>query len=330
MTTPRSIPELAAELDAHYTRVAEGALPPPPRYRARRSTARPTALGWTVALVVLVASLAGATMLGTQLPHRRARVAEAALDLGQLPPPVTPTAGEELQSTSAQLSVSVCPEGASGSQLMPAGCRVRFASATTPAMVVTTVRDTALQVDADRVVVEHGWAVFDVEHRDASPLRVGFDGGTIAVLGTVFSVFQDDARGHVELVEGKVRIYESGGARHLLEPGARFAWTRGEPANPAPPRVLLKPAAVDDSLDEVARLRSKREYRRARVLVQTLRARASTAREREVLDYELGTLLEAEHAPQADRCAHWQRFLDAYPSSRYAEAIRKRTVDCGP
>lgn len=330
MTNPRSMPELAAELDAHYTRAAEGALPPPPRYRAPRSATRPTVLGWTVVLIVLVAALAGATMLGTQLPRRRARVAEAAPGLGQLPLPVAPTVGEFPQSTSAQVSASICPDGASGSQLLPAGCRVRFASATTPAMVVTTVRDTALQVDADRVVVEHGWAVFDVEHRDASPLRIGFDGGTIAVLGTVFSVFQDDARGHVELVEGKVRIDGSGGARHLLEPGGRFAWTRGESANPTPLRVLPRPAAVDDSLDEVARLRSKREYRRARELVQTLRARASTAREREVLDYEFGTLLEAEHAPQADRCRHWRRFLGAYPSSRYAEAIRKRTVDCGP
>ncbi len=317
------ISKVAERLDAHYTQAATDAVPPAPRFRAPAVRPQPTPLGVGLLAAVVIGALLGAAWLGVAIGSQPSVL--AGLDI-RLPVQSPPATGE-----ASPVPLSACPaQGTTGLQTLPAGCRIPFAS---PAMVVTTVAPSTLKIDANRVGFEHGWAVFEVEHRTGRPLVVGFDGGDVEVLGTTFSVFQDPERGHVELVEGKVRILETSGASQVLGPGGRFAWDRHErsSAEPGTDSRSLPPTAErptpnrrDESIDTVAWLRSQKEYPRARALLRRLRVQASTSREREVLDYELGTILKAEQADAAAQCKHWDAFTARYPKTHYADAVRKQ------
>ena len=101
--------------------------------------------------------------------------------------------------------------------------------------------------------VERGHVDVDVTHRPtgAAPALVRVSHGTIAVLGTRFTIEQSEHGGHVVLHEGRIR-FESGGRSVILTPGSSLTWplapiastaTPSSPGEPAPPaRVDAEPS----------------------------------------------------------------------------------------
>lgn len=101
-------------------------------------------------------------------------------------------------------------------------CVVQLASVSVRTDAESKIRNTQ-----EGVQVLRGSAWFEVAHvpAGAPPVRVRVGGGVIEVLGTKFSVDQNDRDGSVDLLEGRIRFVAMDGALVDIRPGERFRWT---------------------------------------------------------------------------------------------------------
>jgi hypothetical protein len=199
-----------------------------------------------------------------------------------------------------------------------------------------------------------------VIHRPAgaAPALVRVSHGTIAVLGTRFTIEQSAQGGRVVLHEGRIR-FDAGNRSVTLEPGGSLAWpleqiaTRApapppaqtSPAPPPPARtktaapspiaeepVMPEPAPeaidVDRVLAELGNLRARRRFSEAVALLErTLAMRAQNgatplpAATHERLGYELGAILTYQLADRARACRHWQVYRAQFPQGRYTDEV---------
>jgi len=335
---------LARELDARLTRSTAGLDGPRARTLARihagrsrdGARLRPSlvfALGAVAAAVVIV-------VLGRLWPP----TSETPVVVQADPPSgrQTPTAPVE-PSPEPPPPTCASRSGTDGWTLEGA-CSLELSD---PALTIASVGTSKLRVDGRRVTVDEGWVVFDVEPVDGpEPVRVGVATGTIEVLGTRFSVYQDALRGHVELVEGRIRFVDAHTrAAIVLEPGQRHGWTHGLPSPPeqtkddtpsplpSPPHSSKRtapsePDAPAGSLDDIARLRARGDYTGALKLIRRLTKITKDQRVREVLHYEAGTIIDDVQDDDDRACAHWAEHQRQFTDGRYRAEVARRVEQC--
>jgi transmembrane sensor len=84
-------------------------------------------------------------------------------------------------------------------------------------------------------------------------------------------------------------------------------------------------------VDQVAELRAQRQYQAAVSLLRDALHQRWDRRTREVLSYELGTILSTQLPDAAGACAHWAAHRKQFPAGRYARAIARAEdrLSCG-
>jgi transmembrane sensor len=120
------------------------------------------------------------------------------------------------------------------------GSRIELNTAT---RLRTAVSDTRREVWLD-----HGEAYFEVAHIDGRSFVVHAGQRTVTVLGTKFSVRRDGNVVRVSVVEGRVRIEDSGRG----EAGAVTTVTRGDVALARGPSTLVSAKSIDRVEDGLA------------------------------------------------------------------------------
>jgi len=76
-------------------------------------------------------------------------------------------------------------------------------------------------------------------------------------------------------------------------------------------------------VEKVAELRAQRQYRAAVSLLQGVLDQRWDRRTREVLSYELGTILSTQLPDRAKACAHWAAHRERFSAGRYDRAIER-------
>jgi hypothetical protein len=188
------------------------------------ATRRPHDARWVSLLAVGV--LAGAAVtLGWGKLHRTAPIASPGRDVA-----ATNSLGDLAQCTVHQDHEGVDFSGR---------CIVQLASVTVRTDAESEIRNTQ-----EGVLVLRGRAWFEVAHvpAGAPPVRVRVGGGVIEVVGTKFSVDQNDRDGSVDLLEGRIRFVAMDGAQVDIRPGERFRWT-----NVSVPAVNVPSAPVESA-----------------------------------------------------------------------------------
>ncbi len=179
----------------------------------------------------------------------------------------------------------------------------------------------------------------------------------IEVTGTRFAISHDEQDGGVlELWEGSVRVIEQSGQLRRVSAGQRLRWradgskpsvssleasspkassgarTSSKPARTPRRRSGVEPPAASDRADRLVReLERLRERGRLSEAVRLLEDGLPTLhrRDRDVLSYELGQLLERTRGAKA-ACAHWDAYQRSFPNSRYADLveIERARLEC--
>lgn len=193
----------------------------------------------------------------------------------------------------------------------------------------------------------------------APPVKVRVSHGVIVVLGTRFTVWQEQAGGRVVLHEGVIQFNGDGGRVVRLKAGQELRWPQQpaaappparEPAPaaapaPAPPRLAppapvrvrkkpptpaLSPAAAVSLLDRVERLRLQSRYSEAVRLLGKALPRVTDKVLRERLSYEKGTILSDHLLDREAACRHWRRHLRVHGRARYGAQIdvARARLDC--
>ncbi len=85
-------------------------------------------------------------------------------------------------------------------------------------------------------------------------------------------------------------------------------------------------------VDQVAELRAQRQYRAAVSLLRGALDDGWDLHTREVLSYELGTILSTQLSDRARACTHWAQHREQFPSGRYVRAIARaeKRLGCEP
>lgn len=197
--------------------------------------------------------------------------------------------------------------------------------------------------------------------KGSAPAVVQVSGGAIEVLGTRFTIQQWEGGGTVTLHEGSIRFVPTqGGAEVRLHPGQSLKWPLPEepaapspqlPTNPppanAPPvsaplpggprssktRPPSEPKApqlsAEEFLREVDVLRSRKEFEgAARLLEEGLRTQPPSMRE--LLSFELGSLLTHQIRDTRRACAHWAWHARQFVRGRYDAEVSQAqaSLDC--
>jgi hypothetical protein len=111
------------------------------------------------------------------------------------------------------------------------------------------------------VRLEDGTAIFEVAHRQETPLTVYVSGGRIEVLGTRFTVVAEGDGGSVRLERGAIRFVEPAGGETLLQPGEELRWPVARAA--APPPLPVPSAAPPAPVEPAPRPPHKRPLAKA-------------------------------------------------------------------
>jgi transmembrane sensor len=174
--------------------------------------------------------------------------------------------------------------------------------------------------------LHRGLVLFSVRKRapHEPAFRILVSHGAIEVLGTRFLVRQEAATGEVVLEEGAIRFEGAQGTALLSRAGDRLLW----PPLPAPVQAA-KPVAPAKRgrnpsatvLDEIATLRRAHRYAAAVKRLRRALLQPAGASTREILSFELGTLLSDHLQEPEAACAHWSLHLGQFPEGRYREEI---------
>jgi transmembrane sensor len=213
-------------------------------------------------------------------------------------------------------------------------------------LTIETVGAVALRREARGVRLVRGRIDVTAARRPpaAPPAAILVSHGNIEVMGTAFTVVQDQAGGRVTLHEGKIRFRADDGALVNLRPGEALAWPLPSPAStppgpqpPAAPSPATAPApsraptsasapagsAADEALlDHVEALRSRGQFEQAaRTLRRALSVQPSSMREQ--LSFELGSLLTHQIRDGRRACAQWAWHERHFPDGRYRHEVAR-------
>jgi ferric-dicitrate binding protein FerR (iron transport regulator) len=287
---------------------------------AREAAGRPFAVRmrwWPV-----VAFAAGAALMAVLLLDRADREREVAER------DETPAIVEERPAIVEERPIapeSMCEAFAPGSRRLEAGDCVQGDGIEVSALIPSTI-----QREGDRVVVEQGEVVFEVESRPDNPLHVIAGAIDIEVVGTRFVVYQREGEGWVSMLEGRVRVREGEDEGVMLERGMRFEWSaaiEAEPsaakANPREPKVQPADQGLAELLDEVATLRREGRFQDAVDRLRAADSRTFSERSRQLVSYEIGTLLERQLRDVEAACEHWLEHRERFPGGRHDEIVER-------
>jgi transmembrane sensor len=217
-------------------------------------------------------------------------------------------------------------------------------------------RKTRLKREGSAVRIVSGQVVVDVNQRPlgAPAAEVLVSGGTIQVLGTRFTVAQENGSGRVTLHEGKIR-FVTAHRTAMLAPGESLEWPlRGSPATEAPasqtpsagsaaaeppvgksadersgvPTSSASARPIDALLERVAVLRSRGQYRQAaEELAKAQPQRGAPGAES--ASYELGSILTYQLADRERGCAHWRRHQRQFGGGTFAAEVQRAQAKLG-
>jgi hypothetical protein len=228
--------------------------------------------------------------------------------------------------------VPSCDAFEPGPQQLEAGDCVQADGIEVGALIPSTI-----ERDGDRIAIAEGEVVFEVASRPEHPLHVIAGDIDIEVVGTRFVVYQREGQGWISMLEGRVRIRDGEGEGEgvMLERGQRLEWSTSvaEPSEPKPVRreVAAKPAerGLAELLDEVAALRRAGRFQEA---VDRLRAGDPSGwseRSRQLVSYEIGTLLERQLRDTQAACEHWLEHRERFPGGRHDEIVARSIARLG-
>lgn len=205
-----------------------------------------------------------------------------------------------------------------------------------------------------------GRVTCEVKPRRRAVFQVYVSHGVIRVLGTRFTLWQDESGGRVKLHRGAIAFRSRDGREVALRPGEELRWPLPPPVSGPRPAATdeVRGRALDETgarrthpsaaptrtrkkitveqaeslLDQIGRLRSQGRFEEAvRRLRRSLPMVADrVARER--LSYELGTILTHHLHDAAEACRHWRRHLRDFGPQRYGIEINKlrQQLGCTP
>ncbi len=314
------------------------------RQRAEASTTR-TRRHWSA----MAAFAAGAALV--LLSVTVLRPAQVQIAWPRLPAPapspvataVTPPTSPALRTVDCDGDTVALAQGHTVALVGP--CRV-----SAPGLQIVIADAATLGGSATAISLDAGEAELDVDptHDRDAPFSVTTPAGRIEVTGTRFSVRHDDGGGALTLHEGRVRLISAGRVQHVVA-GERVAWVAEGPryrvvapadvdadatdtapaVEPAPtPGVLPKPRAHRPAprassagalVETVERLRAAGEYGEAVTAIEAALPTLSR-RDREVLSFELGKLIERSRGASA-ACTHWRSYAERFPKGRYADLV---------
>ncbi|HVH99630.1 MAG TPA: FecR domain-containing protein [Enhygromyxa sp.] len=180
----------------------------------------------------------------------------------------------------------------------------------------------------DRVVLRSGELLFDVESRPERPLEVDSGAATIEVVGTTFVVHRDAELGWISLLEGHVRVRVGDRAAVDLREGEQLEWSQAPARKPVQARVEHD-EGLAELLEEVAGLRRRGEYQAAVDRLRADQRKGWSARGRQLVSYEIGTLLERQLQDFDAACEHWADHRQRFPSGRYESIIARSMTRMG-
>ncbi|MFV8755612.1 FecR domain-containing protein [Nannocystaceae bacterium ST9] len=190
----------------------------------------------------------------------------------------------------------------------------------------------------DRVEVIEGEVAFDVESRPEQPLHVIAGATDIEVVGTRFIVHQREGVGWIVMTEGRVRVREGEGPGVTLDRDQRLDWTPAraepEPDVVTPSRARQRKVDAGDEgiaalLDEVASLRRAGQFEAAVDRLRAADTRGWSERSRQLVSYEIGTLLERQLDDAPAACEHWRAHQHEFPNGRHAAIVERSLARLG-
>jgi len=215
--------------------------------------------------------------------------------------------------------------------------------------------NTRLKREGKAIRIVSGTIAVSVKPRapGATAAEVLVSGGTIQVLGTRFTVTEDNGSGQVTLHEGRIRFLpaDRGAAAVILARGESLKWpvqsateaapsATDAPSAPgsavpehakAPVRAPASSASarpVETLLERVAALRSRGQYRQAaEELAKALPPAGAPGSES--ASYELGSILTYQLADRERGCAHWRRHDRQFAGGTFAAEVRRAQQKLG-
>jgi hypothetical protein len=186
---------------------------------------------------------------------------------------------------------------------------------------ISALTSSQFEWTSDRVLLRSGELAFDVDPRPDHPFAVIAGDASIEVVGTSFVVHQDAELGWISLLEGHVRVRVGTRAVEELREGEQLEWSAFKPTAPAPVSNRRDDEGLATLLEEVAGLRRRGEYQAA---IEQLRAGDRSdwsVRSRQLVSFEIGTLLERQLGDLDAACKHWAVHRERYPNGRYESII---------
>ncbi len=303
------------------------------RQRAQASTTRQRR-HWS-AMAAFVAGAALVLLSVLVLRPSQVHVAEA----WRPSPPViaaAPSPDPALRALGCGGGAEALADGRSAALVGP--CRV-----SAPGLKIVVARAATLAGTADAITLDAGEAQFDVDpgHPRTAPFSVTTPAGRVEVTGTRFTVRHDADGGALTLHEGHVRMVTADRVQHVTA-GQQVTWsaqgpsyridtpsspTHQAPSAQAPAPRSAKPRAPAQTpgpssralVEEMERLRAAGAHTRAMTILETALP-TLPRREREVLSFELGKLIERSRGSKA-ACSHWDAYAGAFPRGRYADLV---------
>lgn len=230
-------------------------------------------------------------------------------------------------------------------------------------VTIDTVGPVSLRRETRGVRLVRGRIDVTVAHRPpaAATATILVSHGAIEVMGTAFTVVQDETGGRVTLREGNIRFQAADGVVVSLRPGEALGWplppafapplpsplpsppppsgsplAPSSPTEPAPWRTPTsaasagtRPAADEALLDHVEELRSRGRFEQAaRALRRALPGASKPMRE--LLSFELGSLLTHQIRDSRRACAQWAWHDRYFPDGRYRNEVARarHTLAC--
>jgi hypothetical protein len=203
---------------------------------------------------------------------------------------------------------------------------------------ITALLPSRLRWEASKAEVQSGELLFDVAPRPERPLHVTLGAVDIEVVGTRFVVHHGGTHRWISMLEGHVRTRVGDGAAQDLRDGQRLDWPSptASTITPTPARPTTRPIATskppkpDDGvtslLDRVAALRRDGAFREAVELLRSTDTHRWSPRARQLVSYEIGTLLERQLGDVEQACVHWTEHRRRFPNGRH-DAIVARSLD---
>lgn len=288
---------------------------------------------------------AGAVTMGVLLvPEREvsrgrgsgpARVEGAEVEVAEVGPTDRDASGGSKPSQSA----TVPPTDSTCADLRPGIVELAAdACAFADGVRITALLPSRLRWEASKAEVQAGELLFDVAPRPERPLHVTLGAVDIEVVGTRFVVHHGGEHRWISMLEGHVRTRVGDGAAQELRDGQRLDWPSAmastsatTPERPTRPIATSKPSKPDDDgstslLDRVATLRRDGAFREAVELLRSTDTHRWSPRARQLVSYEIGTLLERQIGDVEQACAHWLEHRRRFPNGRH-DAIVARSLD---